>query len=104
MASIAVRRGVALEVEHTSRNPCAPCSESLSAQLAAAVERAGVLPLRLPSGAGHDAMMFARLTEVAMLFVRCGNGGVSHSPLEQLDAADADLAARVFADFLHSLG
>jgi allantoate deiminase len=39
-----------------------------------------------------------------MLFVRCGNGGVSHSPLEQLDAADADLAARVFADLLHSLG
>jgi acetylornithine deacetylase/succinyl-diaminopimelate desuccinylase-like protein len=48
-------------------------------------------------------MMLARLTGIAMLFVRCGNGGVSHSPLEQLDAADADLAARVFAEFLRSL-
>jgi allantoate deiminase len=48
-------------------------------------------------------MMLARLTPVAMLFVRCGNGGVSHSPLEQLDAADADVAARVFADFLRLL-
>jgi allantoate deiminase len=103
MQSIAVRRGVAVEIERTSRVPCAPCSEALSERLAAAVERTGVRPFRLPSGAGHDAMMLARLTEVAMLFVRCGNGGVSHSPLEQLDAADADLAAQVFVDFLHSL-
>jgi allantoate deiminase len=103
MQSIAARRGVAVEIDQTSHVPCAPCSEALSAQLASAVERAGVRPFRLPSGAGHDAMMLARLTDVAMLFVRCGNGGVSHSPLEQLDAADAGLAARVFADFLHSL-
>jgi allantoate deiminase len=103
LESIAARRSVSLEIERTSRVACAPCSEALSAQLAAAVERAGVHPFRLPSGAGHDAMMLARLTDVAMLFVRCGNGGVSHSPLEQLDAADADLAAQVFADFLRSL-
>jgi allantoate deiminase len=103
MESIAVRRGVAVKIERTSHVPCAPCSEALSGQLVEAVERAGVRPFRLPSGAGHDAMMLARLTEVAMLFVRCGNGGVSHSPLEQLDAADADLAAQVFADFVRSL-
>jgi len=103
MQSIAARRSVAVEIDQTSHVPCAPCSEALSAQLAAALERAGVRPFRLPSGAGHDAMMLARLTDVAMLFVRCGNGGVSHSPLEQLDAADAGLAAQVFADFLHSL-
>jgi hypothetical protein len=33
-----------------------------------------------------------------MLFVRCGNGGVSHSPREIISAEDADLAARVLHD------
>jgi beta-ureidopropionase / N-carbamoyl-L-amino-acid hydrolase len=56
--------------------------------------------LRLPSGAGHDAMMMASLTKVGMLFVRCGNGGISHHPDELLSEADADIAARVFQDFL----
>jgi hypothetical protein len=30
--------------------------------------------------------------------VRCGNGGVSHSPLEIITAEDADVAARVVLD------
>ena len=52
----------------------------------------------LPSGAGHDAVMFSGVTDVGMLFVRCGNGGISHSPLETITAADADLAARILLD------
>jgi hypothetical protein len=35
-----------------------------------------------------------------MLFVRCGNGGVSHSPRETITAQDADLAARALLDVL----
>jgi acetylornithine deacetylase/succinyl-diaminopimelate desuccinylase-like protein len=45
-------------------------------------------------------MMMASLTEVGMLFVRCGTGGISHHPDETLSAADADIAGRVFRDFL----
>src|SRR5262249_58385466 len=60
--------------------------------------RAGVTPRHLPSGAGHDAMMFDGLTDVAMLFVRCGNGGGSHSPREIVTAEDADIAARLMLD------
>src|SRR5262249_26787235 len=67
----------------------------LQSLLADAVARASVRPRHLPSGAGHDAMMFDGLTDVAMLFVRCGNGGVSHSPREIITAEDADIAARV---------
>ena len=55
---------------------------------------------RLPSGAGHDAMVMSRITDMGMLFVRCGNGGISHHPSETLSADDADLAARAFKDFL----
>jgi len=35
-----------------------------------------------------------------MLFVRCGNGGISHNPLETMSADDIDLSARIFSDFL----
>jgi hypothetical protein len=35
-----------------------------------------------------------------MLFVRCGNGGISHHPQELLSAPDAEIAAQVLEDFL----
>jgi N-carbamoyl-L-amino-acid hydrolase len=47
-------------------------------------------------------MALASLTEVAMLFTRCGNGGISHNPLETMTADDADAAATVLLDFLRS--
>ena len=37
-----------------------------------------------------------------MLFVRCGTGGISHSPLETITAADADVAVRVLLDVLEN--
>jgi allantoate deiminase/N-carbamoyl-L-amino-acid hydrolase len=49
-------------------------------------------------------MMMASFTDIGMLFVRCGNGGISHHPHETMSAADADVAARVFEDFLTSFG
>ena len=55
---------------------------------------------RLPSGAGHDAMEMINVAPIAMLFVRCGNGGISHNPLETMTAADADVATAVLLDFL----
>jgi N-carbamoyl-L-amino-acid hydrolase len=48
-------------------------------------------------------MAMAAVTEVAMLFTRCGNGGISHNPLETMTADDADIAARVLLDFLRTL-
>jgi acetylornithine deacetylase/succinyl-diaminopimelate desuccinylase-like protein len=41
----------------------------------------------MPSGAGHDAMIFAPLVETGMLFVR-SREGVSHNPAEWTDEAD----------------
>jgi N-carbamoyl-L-amino-acid hydrolase len=103
LKTIARRREVELELAQTMRVPCAPCSPRLMDLLAQCIEKAGVSPLRLASGAGHDAMILQRVTEVCMLFVRCGNAGISHNPLESLTADDADIAARVFLDFLRSL-
>jgi N-carbamoyl-L-amino-acid hydrolase len=95
---IAARRGVAIEKKELQRTASVACSPRLQRLLADAVGRVGVKPRHLPSGAGHDAMMFDGLTDIGMLFVRCGNGGVSHSPREIITAEDADVAARVMLD------
>lgn len=100
---IAERRRVAIETVEVLRSPAVPCAARLQALFAGAIERAGLAVRRLPSGAGHDAVMFDGVTEVGMLFVRCGNGGVSHSPRETMTAEDADLAAQVFLDALTHL-
>jgi allantoate deiminase/N-carbamoyl-L-amino-acid hydrolase len=102
---IADRRGVTAEITETLRNATVACSARLQSLLADATARRGIKPRHLPSGAGHDGGMFEGLTDVAMLFVRCGNGGISHSPLETVTAQDVDVAARVLLDtILHLVG
>ncbi|MFL6716866.1 MAG: allantoate amidohydrolase [Burkholderiaceae bacterium] len=102
MQAIAARRNVSLDINQTHDAASVPCAPWLQAQLEQAIAALG-LPLRhLPSGAGHDAMAVAALTDVAMLFVRCGNGGISHHPDETMTAADAQAAADVFTRFVES--
>jgi len=101
--AIASRRGVSIEIAEIGRHSAVPCAPPMRAALAAAVARAGIEPFHLASGAGHDAAIFAGLTDIGMLFVRCGNGGVSHSPLETITAGDADVAARILLDVVVNL-
>lgn len=98
--AICARRRIVYTTELLVEAAAAPCAPRLMEQLGAAVERAGLPRFDLLSGAGHDAMAMAAVTEVAMLFTRCGNGGISHNPLETMTADDADIAARVLLDFL----
>ncbi|MGW8392898.1 allantoate amidohydrolase [Pseudoduganella sp. HUAS MS19] len=96
------KRHIAYQIEQTVAADCAPCAPRLMEQLAAAVERHGIPAFHLASGAGHDAMLMARVTDVAMLFTRCGNGGISHNPLETMTDDDADLSARILLSFLRN--
>ncbi|MBB3014227.1 Zn-dependent hydrolase [Cupriavidus alkaliphilus] len=100
IAQIAERRGLSAQVERVPPVNNAPCARWLMDQFGAVLKKRGLQAFELPSGAGHDAMMMQRVTDVAMLFVRCGNGGISHNPLETITTADAQLAAEVFVDFL----
>jgi allantoate deiminase/N-carbamoyl-L-amino-acid hydrolase len=101
---ITERRGVTADTTEIGRHAAVPCAPRLQSALAQAVSRADIEPFYLASGAGHDAAMFAGVTDIGMLFVRCGNGGISHSPLETVTAEDVDLAARVLLDVLVNLG
>ncbi|MEM4987364.1 allantoate amidohydrolase [Collimonas sp. H4R21] len=98
--TVCERRCIEANVEKMVSAPAAPCAPWLMEQLSAAAGRAGVQPFKLASGAGHDAMTIAKITDVAMLFTRCGNGGISHNPLETMTADDAEVSAQILLDFL----
>ncbi len=98
--AIAKRRGVSMVSRKNHAVPATPCSERIQELLSRSVTAVGAPLRKLPSGAGHDAMVLAEVAEVGMLFVRCGAGGVSHDPAETVDEADAGLAAAAMADFL----
>jgi hydantoinase/carbamoylase family amidase len=100
--AIAQRRGVKITYTELLNARAVACSPRLQDALASAINRMGLPVQRLPSGAGHDAVMFDGMTEIAMLFVRCGNGGVSHNPREIIASRDADIAARVLLDVLQN--
>jgi hydantoinase/carbamoylase family amidase len=101
---IAARRGVTIAAKEHLNVPAVACSPRLQNIISAAIGRAGLPVLKLPSGAGHDSVMFSGLADMAMMFVRSGNGGISHSPRETITAADADVAAHILLDVLRNLG
>ena len=100
--AIAGRRDVRFEIETSMDSPATPMDARLIAVLEEAARAMGVAPLRLPSGAGHDAVAMATLCPAAMLFVRC-EGGVSHHPAESITAEDSDVAVQVLADAIRRL-
>jgi allantoate deiminase len=99
---IAAARGVELAWEERQRTAAVPMAPALRERLRRAVAAAGHEPAELPSGAGHDAMILARITDAAMLFVRC-KGGVSHNPAEAVAAADVAAAIAAVGAFLDEL-
>jgi hydantoinase/carbamoylase family amidase len=103
ITEITRRRRVTASIKEIARHRATPCAPQMQSALAQSIARVGIKPFYLASGAGHDAEMFAGVTDIGMLFVRCGNGGISHSPLETVTAADADTGARVLLDVLANL-
>ncbi len=102
-AAIAGRRGLRYTLEETMRAGAAPSDPALQRRWERALAAAGVPVLRLPSGAGHDAMKLHEAMPQAMLFMRGDNDGISHNPLEAINAADTQLAVEAFLHFLAQL-
>jgi len=100
---ICQRRGVQYSLEETMRASAAPSDARLQAHWQAAVQALGVPILKLPSGAGHDAMKLHDIMPQAMLFVRGENAGISHNPLESTTSDDMQLAVDAFLHLLHNL-
>jgi allantoate deiminase len=100
--AISAQRGVAVTWSPIAANDATPCSPALVALLGEAVAASGLAVRELPSGAGHDGVTMAAVTDIAMLFVRCA-GGLSHHPDESVDEADVALAIEVATRFARSV-
>ena len=95
----AIRIGDAYRVEFdlgaTSDSPPAVMDERLRAGFRAQLQQ----PFEMPSGAGHDAAVFANLgIPTGMIFVRNQNG--SHNPDEAMTLEDFDTGARAILGLL----
>ena len=103
LRQITARRGLRLTLEETMRAAAAPSAPAWQQRWENAVNALGVPLLRLPSGAGHDAMKLHEVMPQAMLFVRGENAGISHNPLESTTHNDMQLAVEAFSHVLHQL-
>jgi len=79
----AIARETKTTIEFTSSSHTAPANaaEDVQRAIERSAGRLGLATKRMPSGAGHDAQMMARLSPMGMIFVPSVRG-ISHSPLE----------------------
>jgi allantoate deiminase len=101
-SATAEARGVGVEWQVGHGVGAVETSPALTELVAEAVAASGHPVVRLPSGAGHDAVMLSRIAPIAMLFVRCA-GGVSHNPAESVMAEDVAAAIEATTRFLELL-
>ncbi|HUK17826.1 MAG TPA: Zn-dependent hydrolase [Bryobacteraceae bacterium] len=96
---IAARRGLDVEFVRLLEQPATAMDDAMVAALERAAAAAGYPVHRMPSGAGHDAMVMAGRTPAAMLFLR-SPGGISHHPDETVLPEDVAAALEVGVRFL----
>ena len=90
----AERRGMTADYVQRQTLPATPLDERVAGALEEAAEASGEPYMVMHSGAAHDTMSIADRVPSAMVFVPCKDG-ISHSPEEDADPADAALAAEV---------
>ena len=96
LARICEQRSLHFKLEETVRAAAAPSDAAWMQRWERAVQAQGLPVFRMPSGAGHDAMKLHEVMLQAMLFLRGGNSGISHNPLETITAHDTELCVRAF--------
>jgi allantoate deiminase len=100
--AIAARRGVALEWQLVQATAPVQCDRELNRLLGQAIAGVGHEVMGLVSGAGHDAVPASAVAPATMAFIRCYKG-ISHNPLENVEAADVAAALEVAERFLIEL-
>jgi beta-ureidopropionase / N-carbamoyl-L-amino-acid hydrolase len=92
--AIAAETGTTMAMAQVSRNAPAVAAPRVQEAIIQSAGDEGLAALRLPSGAGHDAQMMARLGPMGMIFVP-SIGGISHAPDERTSWDDCARGAQV---------
>jgi N-carbamoyl-L-amino-acid hydrolase len=98
----AEREGCAVEVRSLADFDPVTFDPRVVDLVEATAHRLGHSVRRLPSGAGHDAQMLARLCPTAMIFVPSVRG-LSHNPAEHTEPDDLEAGANVLLQTLLAL-
>ncbi len=77
-------------------------SQKVVAKVKQAAQELNLSVKRMPSGAGHDAQMLARICPTGMIFVPSA-GGISHNINEHTDSKDIEAGANVLLGVLLDL-
>lgn len=100
--SLAESEGVAISTRTLARFDPVQFDASVADLIEQTARSLGSTTMRLPSGAGHDAQMMARICPTAMIFTP-SRDGISHNPAEHTDLADLEAGANVLLHVLASL-
>ncbi|WP_248895300.1 M20 family metallo-hydrolase [Haloplanus halobius] len=103
LSRLEAERGVATALVREFDQEPTDMSLRLRESVHAAGDRLGVETLDLHSGAFHDTMSVADVTDAALLFAP-SRDGVSHSPREWTDWTDCATATAVLAEAVASMG
>lgn len=100
---ICARRGCRFELKNLIKDRPVKLNGEMIALLESCAGELKIPSLRLPSGAGHDAMNMTELADrVGMLFVPCKDG-ISHNVNESINWHDAFATTKVLAAAMLSL-
>lgn len=94
LEELAASEGVVISTRRLARFEPVDFDDSMIDVVEATARGLGHSVRRMPSGAGHDAQMMARVCPAAMIFVP-SVGGISHNPREHTEPADLEAGANV---------
>ncbi len=99
LAQAAEAEGVGIETRVLARFEPVDFDPRVIDIVETAAQDAGLSTRRMPSGAGHDAQMFARVCPTAMIFTPSVNG-ISHNVTEFTEPDDLEAGANVLLDVM----
>lgn len=102
LVTLAAEEGVTITSRPLARFEPVVFAERVVSLVEAVADRHGLTCMRLPSGAGHDAQMLARVCPTGMVFVP-SHRGISHNPEEHTDTADLVAGCDVLLQVMLSL-
>lgn len=100
-SEVAEKHRVTVSMQQNTSITPVPIADDLQRELAELLTKQGIDPVRIPSGAGHDAMIVGRHIPVAMLFVR-SKDGISHNPKEWSSLSDCIQGIHALKGFIES--
>lgn len=94
MSALATREGLTITSRPLARFEPVEFDDRVITLVENLAREQGQSVMRLPSGAGHDAQMLARVCPSAMIFVP-SKDGISHNPAEHTDDSDMQAGANL---------